>query len=117
MTRSLDRLTSRSLLLIAGLPLALAPPAAAIAGDAAAGKTKAKACVTCHGLDGVSRLPDAPNLSGQVPEYLALQLRAYRSGERRHPVMNVIAKPLSDEDIDDLAAWYSEIEVTVTPPQ
>jgi cytochrome c553 len=116
MNRSSDFRRYRPLLLIAGLFLALALPPAA-AGNPTAGKTKAKACVNCHGLDGVSRQPDAPNLSGQVPEYLALQLRAYKSGERRHPVMNVIAKPLSDEDIEDLATWYSEIEVTVTPPQ
>ncbi len=116
MNRSFDFRRYRPLFLIAGLFLAPALPTAAAAGDAAAGKTKAKACVTCHGLDGVSRLPDAPNLSGQVPEYLALQLRAYKSGERHHPVMNVVAQPLSSQDIDDLAAWYSEIEVTVTPP-
>lgn len=117
MNRSFDFRRYPALLFITGLFLAATLPAVATAGDATAGKTKAKACVTCHGLDGISRLPDAPNLSGQIPEYLALQLRAYKSGERRHPVMNVIAKPLSDEDIDDLAAWYSEIEVTVTPPQ
>jgi cytochrome c553 len=103
--------------LIAGLSLALALPTVAAGGNPAAGKTKAKACVNCHGLDGVSRQPDAPNLSGQVPDYLALQLRAYKTGERRHPVMNVVAQPLTDQDIDDLATWYSEIEVTVTPPQ
>ncbi|MBE0529906.1 MAG: cytochrome c [Rhodospirillales bacterium] len=117
MNRTFDFRLYRPLLLITGLVLVVALPTAAVVGDAAAGKTKAKACVTCHGLDGISRMPDAPNLSGQIPEYLALQLRAYKSGERRHPVMNVIAKPLSDEDIDDLATWYSEIEVTVTPPQ
>ena len=117
MIRSLDRRTYRPILLIAGLSVALALSPAAVAGDPAAGKAKARACINCHGLDGVSRMPDAPNLSGQIPDYLALQLRAYKTGERRHPVMNVVAKPLTDQDIDDLATWYSEIEVTVTPPQ
>ena len=116
MNRPFDLRPRRPLLLVAGLSLALALPTTAVAGDPAAGKAKTKACLNCHGLDGVSRLPDAPNLSGQVPEYLALQLRAYKAGERRHPVMNVVAQPLTDQDIDDLATWYSEIEITVTPP-
>ena len=61
--------------------------------------------------------PDAPHLAGQPAIYLATQLRAYRSGARRHEVMNVMAKPLSDEDIVHLAAWFSSIRVeAVLPP-
>ena len=89
---------------------------AATAGDSAAGKGKTRACVTCHGVDGMSRVPDAPNLTGQIEMYLARQLRDYRAGKRTHQVMSIIAKNLSDTDIDDLAAWYASIKITVTPP-
>ena len=88
----------------------------AVAQDAAAGRAKAQACAVCHGPSGVSTAPDAPNLAGQPVIYVARQLRAYRSGERRHEVMGVIAKPLSDRDIDDLAAWFGSIRVEAVLP-
>ena len=86
---------------------------AAQAGDAAAGRGKAAACTVCHGPLGIASLPNAPNLAGQPEIYLAEQLRNYRSGKRVHEVMSVIAKPLGDGDIDDLAAWYASIRVEV----
>jgi cytochrome c553 len=49
--------------------------------------------------------------------YLSTQLRAFRSGERRHEVMNVIAKPLTDDDIDNLAAWFSSVRIDAHAPQ
>jgi cytochrome c553 len=61
-------------------------------------------------------VPDAPNLAGQPALYVAAQLRAFRSGERRHEVMNVIAKPLTDDDIDALAAWFASIRIDAQPP-
>jgi cytochrome c553 len=64
---------------------------------------------------GLATLPDAPNLAGQSPLYLAAQLKAYRSGTRQHEIMTLMAKPLSDPDIDNLAAWYSSIKVRVDP--
>jgi cytochrome c553 len=76
---------------------------------------KAQLCHACHGSDGLSKLPDAPHLAGQPAIYLDRALRAYRSGERRHEVMNVVAKPLSDADIRDLAALYSAIVIEVKP--
>lgn len=85
--------------------------------DAAAGKEKASLCVTCHGLDGIAKAPDAPNLAGNNRMYIGEQLKAYRSGTRQHPQMSIIAQGLSDADIADLAAWYSSIEVTATMPQ
>lgn len=85
-------------------------------GDAAAGKKRAAACVTCHGIDGLSKLPGAPNLAGQAPQYLEKQLRAFRAGERKDENMNVVTKGLSDDDIANLAAWYSSIEITVKLP-
>ena len=73
-------------------------------------------CANCHGYDGVASLPGAANLSGQQEIYLKLQLKAYRSGERQNAMMTVVAKSLTDEDIDQLAAWYANIQVTVEPP-
>lgn len=73
-------------------------------------------CANCHGYDGVASLPGAANLSGQQEMYLKQQLRAYRSGERQNAMMTVVAKGLSDDDIDQLSAWYANIQVTVEPP-
>ncbi len=87
------------------------------AADRSAGKAKARVCVACHGVDGLSKLPDAPNLAGNSELYLRTQLAAYRAGDRQHPQMSIIAKGLSDEDIADLAAWYSAIKVTVELPE
>ena len=81
--------------------------------DAAAGARRAVACQACHGLDGLSRLPDAPHLAGQPAPYLERALRAYRAGERRNEVMSIAAKPLSDQDIRDLAAYYAAIQISV----
>jgi cytochrome c553 len=94
-------------------------PLAAIAAGAAepqAGRAKAAACAVCHGRNGISTLPDAPNLAGQPALYVEAQLKSYRSGARRHEVMSLIAKPLSDADIADLAAWYASIRIEATPP-
>ena len=93
--------------------LAVAP---ATAQDAAAGKAKAAACAVCHGANGLSVAPDAPNLAGQPPIYLAAQLKAYRDGARRHEVMSVMAKPLTDAEVANLAAWFASIKVQATPP-
>lgn len=101
----------------AALVLALAaavPPASAA--DAAAGRAKAQACAVCHGPNGLSSTPDAPNLAGQPALYLAAQLKAYRGGTRAHEVMSVMAKPLSDADIDNLAAWFASIKVSAQLP-
>lgn len=87
---------------------------AAQARDPVAGKAKAGMCATCHGPLGMSQLPNAPHLAGQPAIYLAEQLKNYRSGKRAHEVMAVIAKPLTDADIDDLAAWYASIQVSVS---
>lgn len=86
-------------------------------GSAEAGNKKAAMCVACHGKDGLSRRPDVPHIAGQSEIYLQAQLRRFRSGERVHPEMNVIARSLSDDDIDDLVAWYSSIAVEVKLPK
>jgi cytochrome c553 len=94
----------------------LAVGAPAGAGDVAAGRAKAAACAACHGSFGMSTLPNAPNLAGQPDIYLIEQLRAYRSGKRGNEVMAVVARTLSDRDIDDLASWYASIRVEAKPP-
>ena len=83
--------------------------APAHAGDAAAGEAKAAPCAACHGKDGNSMNPLWPKLAGQHAFYLAKQLRAFRDGERTDPTMNTLSKPLSDEDIEDLAAYYASL--------
>ncbi|HEY0877880.1 MAG TPA: cytochrome c [Zeimonas sp.] len=82
-----------------------------LAGDAQAGRTKASTCVPCHGANGIATNPGAPHLAAQPHVYLVEQLRNFRSGKRVDPVMSVIAKPLSDEDIDDLATWFASVEI------
>jgi cytochrome c553 len=95
----------------------LALPALPVhAADAAAGRDKAQACVPCHGANGLSARPDAPNLAGQPAIYTAAQLRAFRTGKRQQPEMEVMAKGLSEADIDNLAAWFESIKVEATPP-
>jgi cytochrome c553 len=89
---------------------------AAAAGDPQLGKTKAAMCAVCHGLDGLAKNPDAPNLAGDNANYLIKQLDAFKSGARQDPQMSIIASGLSDEDIANLAAWYSGLKVTVEMP-
>ena len=97
--------------------LGLGTPAAALAaGNVKAGIEKVRLCEACHGLDGRSKVPEAPNLSGQVENYLVEQLRAFKAGTRRNEMMSVVVQGLSPQDIDDLAAYFSSIEVTVGAP-
>ncbi len=83
----------------------------------AAGRRKALQCQACHGLDGLSKLPDAPHLAGQPERYLVKSLDEYRKGARSNEMMTLVVKDLSDQDIADLAAYYAAIEVAVTPPK
>ena len=80
------------------------------------GKAKAEAqCNVCHGANGMSQIPNAPHLAGQPEIYLIDQLKNYRSGKRVNEVMGVLAKPLTDDDIANLAAWFASIEIKATP--
>lgn len=109
------RLLVPSLLLAAASASLLKP---ALAGDAAATRAKAQAlCQNCRGKDGMAVLPGAANLSGQQKEYLRSQLRAYRSGSRRDAQMNIVAKTLTDADIENFANCYCAIKVTVEVPK
>jgi cytochrome c553 len=100
-----------------GWLLAVLGPSGAQAGDPALGRQKAKMCQTCHGIDGLARIPSAPHIAGESQIYIVMQLKAFRSGKRSHEIMSVIAQQLSDADIDNLAAWYSGIQISVTVPE
>jgi cytochrome c553 len=104
-----------SLLLASAVSLALALPAGA-AGDPKAGRKKAQQCQACHGIDGLAKLPDAPNLAGQNEVYLVKALHDYRTGARKNEVMSVMAPTLSNQDVLDLAAWYASIPVEIKLP-
>ena len=99
----------KSLRLLAGLTALIAATQTAQAGDIAAGKKKALQCQTCHGMDGLSKLPEAPNLAGQVEVYLVKALGDYKSGERKNDMMSVVAPALSEADIADLATFYASL--------
>ena len=107
----------RAALLLALAILPLAANAGTAAGDVAAGRRKALACQTCHGLDGLSKLPEAPHLAGQPEPYLVKSLDDYRKGVRKNEMMAIVAGNLSDQDIADLAAYYAAIEISATPPK
>jgi cytochrome c553 len=83
---------------------------ASLAADVDAGKKKAaEACAACHGEDGTKLItPDTPILAGQYADYLEHALRLYRKGARQNPMMTPMAQPLTDEDIRNLAAFFSQ---------
>jgi cytochrome c553 len=80
------------------------------AGDAAAGKTKAVSCSGCHGTNGVSSSPNIPSLAGQQSAYLVLQLKAYKTGNRKDVIMSGQVLGLSDNDIENLAAYFVDLK-------
>ncbi|MBL4680306.1 MAG: cytochrome c [Pseudomonadales bacterium] len=77
--------------------------------DAAAGKAKSAICMACHGMNGVSNNDIWPNLAGQKKGYLVNQIKAFRDGGRVDLMMAPMVKSLSDQDIDDLAEYYSKL--------
>jgi cytochrome c553 len=84
-------------------------PAAAEAGDAAAGAKKTTTCVACHGKDGISIAPTYPNLACQKEQYIIKSLKAFKSGARNDPMMKPMVAALSDTDIENVAAYYSTL--------
>lgn len=80
------------------------------AADVAAGKTKAaQVCAACHGADGVSVSDKIPNLAAQRPAYLEGQLKSFKEGNRKNPLMNAIAAQLSADDMADVAAHFASL--------
>ncbi len=62
---------------------------------------------------GLSQVPNTPNLAGQPDVYLSEQLKLFRNGKRQNEVMAVVAKGLTDADIDDLSAWFASIQISL----
>ncbi len=79
------------------------------AADAAAGKAKAVACAACHGANGISPNPTWPNLAGQKAAYTAKQIRAFKDGSRKDPMMSGMAAGIQAADIDNIAAYYESL--------
>ncbi|PCI15993.1 MAG: cytochrome C [Piscirickettsiaceae bacterium] len=76
-------------------------------GNVQAGKEKATTCVACHGEGGVSASPMFPTIAGQHEDYIVHALNAYKTGKRNNPIMQGTVAALSEEDIDDLAAYFA----------
>ena len=82
-------------------------------GDAAVGQSKAALCATCHGAEGNSEFPMNPKLAGQNATYITKQLMDYKSGVRSNPTMSAMVLNLSEQDMQDISAWYSSQQVTL----
>jgi cytochrome c553 len=108
----------KSALVVTAMFWLLVPaPEALAAGNVTTGRQKALQCQTCHGLDGLSKLPEAPNLGGQPEPYLVKSLNDFRKGVRKNDMMSLVVQQLSDQDVADLAAFYAAIELTTKPPK
>jgi len=103
-----EALQSRFVLLIIGGTYVFSVNA--LAGDAEAGKAKSTICAACHGNNGISFIPNYPNLAGQKELYLVDSLKAYRDGLRKSMQMTPLSRGLSDEDIKNLAAYYASLD-------
>jgi cytochrome c553 len=82
-------------------------------GDAAAGQAKSALCGSCHGVDGNSPLAMNPKLAGQSARYMVKQLQDFKSGARAGAIMASMVLSLSDQDMEDIAAWYSSQQPTI----
>jgi cytochrome c553 len=102
--------------LIASVAL-LSTSAAWSAGSVVTGMNTSTPCEACHGADGVGISDEIPNLAGQKIAYLQAQLRAFKSGDRKHDVMGPIAKQLSDADVENLAAYWHSLPVGGPPKE
>jgi cytochrome c553 len=90
--------------------LSLIPTINSLAADIAAGEKKAAVCIACHGKDGHSSIKTYPNLAGQHADYLVDALKGYRDGARNNPIMVPMAKALSDEDMQNIAAYFAQMK-------
>ena len=108
---TLSKFAVASVTVMVTLASPLAAQAQDIKGDAAVGKTKVAMCIGCHGIPGYqASFPEiykVPKISGQGAKYIVSALNAYKKGERKHPSMRGIAETLSDQDMADVAAYYS----------
>ncbi len=103
---------SRTLLLATLLATAAFAGSAAAAGNAEAGRTKVYTCGGCHGVTGYKNAyPNyhVPRIAGQNADYLVAALKAYKTGDREHPTMRAQGESLSEQDIQDIAAYLSSL--------
>jgi cytochrome c553 len=103
-------MSARAILTVAAVALSMASGQSAVAGGKAeAGKAKAaQVCAACHGADGAKpSAPDQPILAGQYYDYIVKALADYKSGKRNNAIMKAFATPLSAQEMEDLAAWFS----------
>lgn len=89
-------------------------PQAHAGGSASAGKVKAESCAGCHGEDGNGSVPIFPKLAAQKSSYLTKQLNDFKSGKRPEPTMSAMAAAMSEEDMADLSAYYTEQKLTAS---
>lgn len=89
--------------------MALASTSVLASGNIEKGKTKAVVCFACHGADGNAVDPQYPRLAGQYNAYLQQVLHEYKDGRRNNPIMKGFAATLSDQDIEDVAAYFSSL--------
>lgn len=97
------------------IALTVATPSMA-GGDVEKGKELSATCAACHGADGNSTIPTNPKLAGQYESYLVKALGDYKSGARSNAIMAGFAAALSDQDIRDLAAYFSSQESALSVP-
>jgi cytochrome c553 len=89
-----------------GYGLAVQPASAIERGDAARGSELANTCAGCHGPEGNSTNPQFPRLAGQYADYIVQALLAYKRGQRENAIMQGIVAELSEQDMEDLGAYY-----------
>lgn len=100
------------LLVLVSIAIVASASGAQAAGDAGAGQTKSATCAGCHMADGNSVNPLWPKLAGQHPGYLQKQIMDFKDGARKDPTMSAMAAPLSEQDAQDLAAWFASQKQT-----
>ena len=101
------------------VPWLMVSISASIAGqpNARAGQLISTTCAVCHGSDGLSVDTSIPNLAGQHYVYLVQQINAFKHGSRNSPFMNELARPLTEEQIEDIAAYYASVPIEVGKAQ
>lgn len=94
------------IIILTGMAVLLIPSLCVAQGDSQAGKSKARACQVCHGKGGKSKNPTYPRLAGQHAKYIVKQLKAFKAGVRKDPIMNGMASTLNEQDMEDVAAFF-----------
>ena len=97
----------KTIIIFLSIVLATLSATTLASGDAEAGQAKSATCMGCHGLAGNSTIPNFPKLAGQGEGYILKQLQEFKSGVRENAIMAGVASLLSEQDMKDIAAYYS----------